>query len=274
MATNLNHSEAKRYLALLDIPESEPNLDALTLIVRAHMTRVPFENISKLYRWKTSGVNELVNLENFLDGIEQYHFGGTCYSNNYHLYQLLKYLGYNVVLCGADMSRPDVHIVSIVLLAGREYLVDVGYAAPFLKPLPRDFLTDHVLSLGTDQYVLSPRDGTGRSRVTLYRNGTAHHGYIVNPLPRNIEEFTQVITDSFRPEATFMNSILLVRFSSNYSQVLHNMTFTECKGKVVRRKYLSTTFELAATIERIFAIPSTISRVALDGISMQQDAWS
>lgn len=274
MSTDLNHSEAKRYLALLDIPECEPSLDALLRIVRAHMTKVPFENISKLYRWKTSGVNELINLALFLDGIEQYHFGGTCYSNNYYLHQLLKYLGFNAVLCGADMSRPDVHVVNIVRIAGREYLVDVGYAAPFLEPLPRDLSTDYVTSLGIDQYVLNPKDRTGRSRVTLYRNGTALHGYLVNPMPRSIGQFAHVITDSFRPDATFMNAVLLARFSSDCSQVLHNMTFIESEGKTVTKKSLSTTDKLVAAIEKIFAIPSAISRVALDGLSMCQDAWS
>jgi N-hydroxyarylamine O-acetyltransferase len=274
MSTNLRPSEAKRYMALLDIPEGEPNLDALTRIVQAHLMKVPFENISKLYRWKTSGVQELINLELFLDGIEQYHFGGTCYSNNYYLHQLLTYLGFNAVLCGADMSKPDVHILNIVRVAGREYVVDVGYAAPFIAPLPRDLPLDYVLSWGSDQYVLSPRDVSGRSRLTLKRNGTAHHGYLVNPTPRTIEQFTRVIADSFRRDATFMNAVLLARFGSDSSQVLHNMTFIESEGMAVKKNTFSTIDELIAAIEIIFAIPSAISQVALDGLSMHQDAWS
>lgn len=274
MSTNLRPSEAKRYLALLDVPESEPSLDALTRIVQAHMMKVPFENISKLYRWKTSGLQELINLTLFLDGIEQYHFGGTCYSINFHLHQLLNFLGFDVVLCGADMNRPDVHIVNIVRVAGREYIVDVGYAAPFIQPLPRDLQNDYVISLGIDQYVLNPSDATGRSRLTLYRNGTAHHGYIVNPMPRSIGHFAKVIADSFDPDATFMNAILLARFGYDCSQVLHNMTFIESRGTRVRKKSISTTDELIAVIEKIFAIPAAISQVALDGLSMHQDAWS
>ena len=52
---NLDRAEARRYLALLGIRESEPGVELLTSIVRAHVTRIPFENISKLYRWKTAG---------------------------------------------------------------------------------------------------------------------------------------------------------------------------------------------------------------------------
>ena len=69
-------------------------------------------------------------LDQFLADIENYHFGGTCYTNNYFLKLLLSYLGYDVKLCGADMNRPDVHVVNIVRIEGREFIVDVEYAAP------------------------------------------------------------------------------------------------------------------------------------------------
>lgn len=270
----LRHGEVQRYLALMGVSECEPNLDALTEIVRAHLIRVPFENISKLYRWKTSGLHGLTDFTLFLDGIERYHFGGTCYANNYHLNQLLTALGYDVLLCGAAMSRPDVHIVNIVRDGGKEYIVDVGYAAPFLEPLPRDLSADYVVSLGTDRYVLSPKDATGHSRLTLFRDGAAHHGYLVNPMPRSIGEFSGVIADSFRPDATFMNAVLLVGFSAEGSTVLHNMTYIESKGNTATRISLKTTDELIAAIEKYFAIPRFISTVALDGLVMSRDAWS
>ena len=103
----------------------------------------------------------------FLDGIERFNFGGTCYPNNYYFYQLLANLGYQTKLCGADMSNPDVHLVSMVTLEKREYLVDVGYAAPFIAPMPRDLATDYVVVLGRDRYVLKPQDARGRSRMDL-----------------------------------------------------------------------------------------------------------
>lgn len=67
------------------------------------------------------------------------------------------------------MSNPDVHLVSMVNVDEREYLVDVGYAAPFLSPLPRDLATDFIIVLGRDFYVLKPQDAQGSSRMELYR---------------------------------------------------------------------------------------------------------
>lgn len=154
-----------RYLNLLGVKRQKPSTNALFELVKAQLIKVPFENVSKLYYKKHYNHRGLVNLETFLDGIERFHFGGTCYPNNYFFYQLLARLGYQIKLCGADMLNPDVHLVSVVSIEQREYLVDVGYAAPFLRPLPRDLTTDHIIVLGRDQYVLKPQDAKGYSHM-------------------------------------------------------------------------------------------------------------
>ena len=65
---------------------------------------------------------------------------------------------YEARLCGADMSRPDVHAVIMVCLEGREHLVDAGYGAPFFSPLPLDLGRDQVVAWGHESYVLKPRE--------------------------------------------------------------------------------------------------------------------
>ena len=87
------------------------------------------------------------------------------------------------------MSNPDVHMVSMVNVDGREYLVDVGYAAPFLEPLPRDLATDYSIVLGRDRYVLKPQDAQRCSRLELYRDGNLKHGYLAKPRPKQIGDF-------------------------------------------------------------------------------------
>jgi N-hydroxyarylamine O-acetyltransferase len=269
----LRPGEAERFLAILGIDPKTPGIDALTELVRAHLLRIPFENISKLYRWRRQGLAGLVHLSEYLDGIEQHQFGGTCYTINFHLHELLVALGYDVLLCGADMRRPDVHLVNIVRVAGREFLVDAGYAAPFLIPMPLDLTTDHVVSLGRDRYVLSPRDAQGRSRLSLLRDGIKRHGYLVKPASRTIDEFAVVIADSFRPGATFLNSVLLARFGDAYSLVLHNLTSIETRGDTVALSTFPSIAELIEAIEREFGITASVSQVALDGLSMDTDAW-
>ncbi len=270
---SFSQNDITRYLGVLGVEAGKPDLETLTRIVRAHLTKIPFENISKLFSMKSSGRPELADFSQYLHGIERYHFGGTCYSTNYYLSQLLNALGYDAAFCGADMSKPDVHVVSIVTVAGREYIVDVGFAAPFLDPLPRDLSTDHAITFGTDRYVLSPQDATGRSRLTLYRNGTARLGYVVNPRPRRIEEFTQVIADSYRQTSTFMNAILLTKFGVDHSMVIHNLTQIEFHGGSPRKTDLKSVDGLIAAIQTHFLIPAEVSRPVIDGLSMAQDAW-
>ncbi len=69
------------YLKTLGVPRRPPSAEALCELVQAHMLRVPFENISKLY-YKQQGRRGLPNLDQYLTGIDRFNFGGTCYSNN------------------------------------------------------------------------------------------------------------------------------------------------------------------------------------------------
>jgi arylamine N-acetyltransferase len=261
-----------RYLAVLGVEKQEPSLTALNELVRAHMLRVPFENVSKLY-YRKRGIQGLPDLERYLDGIERFHFGGTCYANNYYLYQLLANLGYPATLCGADMSNPDVHLVVMLTLRQRQFMVDAGYAAPFLTPLPRDLNTDYVVTLGRDRYVLKPQDTLGRSRLELYRDGTLKHSYLAKPTPRDIREFERVIAESYREEATFMNALLLARFLADSSIVIHNLTVIESRGTVSASRTLNSREELVRAIAEYFDIPEEVAREAEKQVTRLEDAW-
>jgi len=263
-----------RYLNLLGIQRRKPSINALYELVQAQLVKVPFENVSKLYYKKHHNQQGLPNLEFFLDGIKRFHFGGTCYSNNYYFYQLLANLGYQIKLCGADMLNPDVHLVSVVSIEQREYLVDVGYAAPFLSPLPRDLTTDYVIVLGRDQYVLKPQDAQGCSQMELYRNRSLKHSYSVNPVPRQIQEFDHIIVDSYREDSTFMNALLMARFFPDRSLVLYNLTVIESQGTVSRSQSLASRDELVQAAYEYFTIPKEFTMDVVKDIGQFDDAWN
>lgn len=274
MIIHHHDSDFARYAELLGVRREQPSITALARVVRTHMTSVPFENVSKLYRLKTSGLRGIPDLAQYLEGIERFHFGGTCYSNNYYVGELLRFLGYDIRLCGADMSKPDVHMMNIVNVEGREFIVDAGYGAPFLEPLPRDLPVDYVISSGNDRYVLKPQNGLGRSELQLHRDGAFAHRYLVNPMSRTIDEFAGVILDSFSPEATFMNAILLVKCEPERTIVVHNMTCIENRGTTTERKVVESLEQLIQTIHDIFLMPRAIVETALDGLMLTRDAWN
>jgi arylamine N-acetyltransferase len=264
-----------RYLRILGCKQREPSHDALAELVAAHLTRIKFENISKLHYLQREGLKGIPGLEQYLEGVESFGFGGTCYSNNYYLHCLLDHLGYDVSLCGADMSEPDVHLVNLVHIDGRELLVDVGYAAPFISPLPRDLDHEHEVVLGHDRYVLSPREAGGRSSLSMHREGTLKHGYTINPTPRGIDHFSTVIEDSFRRDATFMNALLIVRFDRGSALRLHNYTLTKMEGVTARTRALKDRDELIGVIEGRFGIDTGIATPVVDAFGdLTGDAWN
>ena len=53
----------------------------------------------------------------------------------------------------------------MVTINGKEYIVDVGYAAPFYKPIGRNLNQEHVIEFGNEKYVLNPRDEKGYSKM-------------------------------------------------------------------------------------------------------------
>lgn len=262
------------YRELLNLGSSAVSLESLTGIIQAHLMRLPFENISKLLYYRNEGALGIPSLERYLEGAKRYAFGGTCYANNYYLSRLLGHLGFKVRLCGASMSRPDVHAVIIVTLEGRDWLVDVGYGAPLLEPLPLEERSDVVVRFDDVEYVLHPRTDDGRSRLEMRRDGQAVHGYTINPAGREIEHFEPAIRDSYRDDATFMNSILLARYSVGRSTVIHNLSVTRYDGEQKRVSMAENVGQLAELIEREFGIPSRLADHALRGISFSGDAWS
>lgn len=266
----------ERYLSLLGVSIGRPDLGALREVVSAHLVSIPFENISKLYSRLRNRPKTIPSLEQFLNGIEKYNFGGTCYANNYYLNQLLNYLGYRIKLCGADMagSQPNVHMVSVVTVGGREFIVDVGYGAPFWHPLPRDLVNDHLVELGRDTFVVKPQDARGGTRVEYRRQGELKHGYYVKPQPLDIAAFAAVIAASYADDAPFMNALSLTRFSDGTSFSIKNHRAIESSrsGTVVR--ILRDRHELLSEIRTRFQFPENITRDVLAGLNHLIDIWS
>ena len=264
----------ERYLSILGIEQEKPSFDHLRRLVRAQLIRVPFENISKLFLKKTRNASYIPSLEEHLDGIERFQFGGTCYANNPYFADLLRHCGYGVDLCGADMTRPDVHVVSVVRLEGREYLVDVGYGAPFFEPMPRDLDHEHEIAFGRNRYVLHPQDSLGRSRVEQIVDGNLIHGYVAKPKLREIGFFAEVIRESYTEAATFMNVVVVERFFSDHSVRIHNLTLTESTPDNATTTQLANKQELAEAIEHHCEFPADIVRAAIADIALDADIYS
>lgn len=115
----------------------EPDLATLERLQRAHLTRVPFENLD-VYAGRTVRTDDEWTVAKVSEGRR----GGWCFELNGAFAALLDQVGYEVerrsatVLYGIGSPMPT-HLTLQVNL-DRPYLVDVGFGDSFIRPLPLD----------------------------------------------------------------------------------------------------------------------------------------
>ncbi len=242
-----------RYLRLLGFNAIPGGLEGLGALVRSHLCRVPFENVSKLLLFGREGAGRVTSLGEFLDGIEREDLGGTCYTSNPFLAELLRVLGYDADLLGADMSTPNVHTVIRVRIGGVAYHVDVGYAAPLRRPVALDSLP-FACDQGKYRYVLDHR--SGRCRLTVWSEGERVHGYAVGEHPRRRDFFRSIILDSYAPGKTFMSCLRVARFFEDGTSVeLKDATLIRSLGTESVQNRLRSMRELRQAVDRQLAMP-------------------
>jgi arylamine N-acetyltransferase len=244
----------QRYLRLLGIAGHPSGLDGLRTLVRRHLSAVPFENISKLLLFDREHAGRVTTLTEFLDGIEYSDLGGTCYTNNPFLTELLMELGYDADLLGADMSHPNVHTCIRVRIDSVAYHVDVGFAAPFREPLRLDRLPVQVEE-GTNRYVLA-RDAAGDGFcMSMFTEAESGIAYLVHDPPRPREFFDRVVLDSYAPSSTFMNCFRISRvFDRSSLDLIDRKLYRHEAGKTAITQ-LESIQELKRAVEDQLGMP-------------------
>lgn len=262
----------RRYLDLLGLDAVPVSVAGLSQVVARHLVTVPFENLSKrLYQLR--GADDIPDPATWLDDVGRHHLGGTCFANNYHLWLLLRRLGFEARLCGASMGqRPDVHLALVVVCEGREYLVDAGFGAPFRAPIARDEPQPQVFPLGNQRWVVLPPDAAGRTRVEYQVDGTKIYAYVLDPRPRAWQEFRGQIAATYHPEALFMKILRIVRFLPDGAIILADRHLTRYAGGSDSTVPV-TSEALPGTIEAEFGISASLVREAIGAGGPGEPIW-
>ncbi len=215
-----------KYLDHLDLPKEIPSNSYLIKLIKAQLIKFPFENISKLILWRDGNYNKLINLETHLNNSINLNCGGTCYANNYYFSRLLKHLGFDVGVHGADMGNGiDVHLVLKVNLNDEIFLVDVGYGTPFFSPFCLSRFKPQAIKLGQLEYRIE-KTNDNRFQVIVFKRNNIVHDYIVNKEVREIEYFAEEIKNSFCDGSEFMKRLRIIRFFDDHSIELNNNKYT------------------------------------------------
>ncbi|KAG7416831.1 Arylamine N-acetyltransferase, pineal gland isozyme NAT-10 [Fusarium oxysporum f. sp. rapae] len=112
---------------------SEDQRSYLNTLTKQQILTVPFENLTLHYSWHRI-VD--VNADHLYDKIVSEKRGGYCMENNTLFNTVLLSLGYHTYMVGARVFNPDVgrfggssHCLSLVIIDGKTYAVDVGFGA-------------------------------------------------------------------------------------------------------------------------------------------------
>ena len=126
----------KDYLKRINyVGELTPSLEVLKHLQKFHLLHVPFENLD-------IHTDKKIELENTYDKVVRRNRGGFCYEVNGLFFELLKDIGFEVILISARTYEADKgfgpefdHMAIIATLNGLEYLTDVGFGEFTFAPL-------------------------------------------------------------------------------------------------------------------------------------------
>ena len=253
----------ERYLKLIGIKTIPMGVDGLNKIVHNHLCHIPFENVSKLLLFDKEKGGRPITLSEFLDGIEFQDFGGTCYSSNPHLQELLSFLGYETYLLGADMGEPNVHTCIRTKLNSHQYHIDVGYAAPFREPIRLD-KTPYKIKHGKYTYLLKENRNFNQYEIEVLLDGNRIHGYSINEDSRKFSFFSKTIIESFETGNTFMSCIRITRFFKDRTVELKNRTLVSYEKGKSHSKILSNIAEIEAAVKNELMMPNCPVKRAIE----------
>lgn len=125
------------YLERINETRKEPSLKYLRNLHRSHLLHIPFENLDIHYRNKI-----ILDYSRIFDKVITQKRGGFCYELNGLYYHLLSNLGFDSYLISArvksqetgDFGKDFDHMLIVVRLDQKEWLVDVGFGDGIMYP--------------------------------------------------------------------------------------------------------------------------------------------
>ena len=192
-------------LEALDLSRAEPGLGFLEALFSRFISRVPFENATKILRHAAQ--SEAAQKPRRPETFWQEHLasgaGGTCFARVAAFGELLADLGFSVVRALGRVGTDDDHAALFVERDNRLLLCDVGFPLPAVLPAAAG-------EYPTERGTLTI-EATQRGLAIDFADGVAEG-------PRRIEVFSEAVTDeefeqrwraTFRPEAHFLSAVKL-----------------------------------------------------------------
>lgn len=274
------------YLARLGItgPLGAPSAEGLFALQRAHLERVPYENVD-IQLGRSVGIDPGLSVRRFAAGR-----GGYCFHLNGAFAALLDHLGYAVTRhLGGVLAEPDAesadgsdagagpvsgnHLALTVRVDGAEYFVDAGLGDGPYEPLP---LREGAYRQGGFDYALDRLDARGWT----YRN-PGSSAPVVNFLsaPAKTADFeAEHVRLSTSEESGFVRAFAALRRDAEGIDVLRGRVLSRIGPKDTAERVLEGPEEFYAVLEGVFGRElddlTPVDRAALwTRVDAAHEAW-
>ena len=273
----LSREEAALFLCdVLNVSTSEDN-DALTLlhrIVRAFQSHIPFQSVTlktKLLSDRTRPTFKEIKEDVMAKR------GGLCYTLNVFMKHLLEKLGYVVHHAISTIKSNNDHILTIAVIRGCRYLVDVGNGYPTFEAIPLDFAKESkIYQHSFLEYKFSKDENSdkilrwhGKEFPTDTEVSNWRIWCVIDPTPRDLSFFDDWMSRIYTtPELLiFHSSLRIISFPKGRALILRDgLVYVEDSEthKLVLKNKLSSHLEIIEAVKELFPLlHENVSKVVL-----------
>ncbi|MBK9321633.1 MAG: arylamine N-acetyltransferase [Bdellovibrionaceae bacterium] len=244
----------EKYLKLLDIQKNPPSVTLLAAFIKRHLLKIPYENISKIIRFHNTGPS-IPNLEEFVSGISEKTYGGTCFSQNIYLNHILNYIGFKSELVGICKDGILSHLSLRVNIEGSNYFVDVGIMSSFSGPFRIHPSESFSQDLGNQRFVFSPKPDLENYSLEIWRNGKIIRKFESSSLTFTEQDLEVGIQKTFEKSAMFMTTLCVHRVFDTHSLGVWNNSFYKINGVEHTVRQIQNYSELKSVFNNELMIP-------------------
>ncbi|HJR08170.1 MAG TPA: arylamine N-acetyltransferase [Pyrinomonadaceae bacterium] len=248
----------KAYLERINYTGSlAPTAETLRELQVAHLSAVPFENLS-------IHAKEPIVLEDeaLFTKIVERRRGGFCYEANGLFAALLRALGFDVVMLSAGVANaeggfgPDFDHMTLMVTLEQRWLVDVGFGDSFLEPLLLDERSEQVQ--GRRAYRIVP-DGTHLIMMQRDERGEWEAQYRFTLQPHEYADYAEMCSyQQTSPQSHFTRARICSRATEEGRITLSEMRLIKTSKNGERQeRTLTSQEEYEAVLSEHFGIVMT-----------------
>jgi len=256
-------TDEEKYLKLLGIQKGPPSLSFLVATVKRHLSKVPYENISKIIRFHEVGPS-IPSLEEFVAGMVEKTYGGTCFAQNIYLNHILNYLGFKSKLVGIRKDGLLSHLSLRVNIEDSNYFVDAGIMSSFSGPFRIHPAESFNKDLGNQRFVFSPKSDLENYSLEIWRDGKMIRRFESSSLAFTEQDLEIGIRKTFERSAMFMTTLCVHRVFETHSRGIWNRSFYQINGVDHSVRQIQSYSDLKTVFNDELMIPQYPLKLTLD----------